>query len=58
MAQAIGLEIPEADLNSVAIRLSAALTAMAEIERELGTEMDQVEPVPPVFPDAEQRDLK
>ncbi len=58
MAHAIGLEIPEADLNNVALRLSAALTAMAEIERELGAEMDQVEPLPPVFPAEEPQESK
>lgn len=50
MADAIGLDIPEADLNSVMLRLSAALTAMEGIERELGAQMDRTEPIPPVFP--------
>jgi hypothetical protein len=50
MSQAIGLDIPQADLNNVRLRLSAGLAAMAEIERELGTEMDKTEPVPPVHP--------
>ena len=54
MADAIRLEIPEADLNNVVLRLSAALTAMEGIERELGPEMDKVEPVPPVYPNDEQ----
>jgi len=54
MADAIRLEIPEADLNNVVLRLSAALTAMEGIERELGAEMDKVEPVPPVYPNDEQ----
>lgn len=48
MSQAIGLEIPQADLNNVRLRLSAGLAAMIEIECELGAEMDQNEPVPPV----------
>ncbi len=48
MAAAIGLEIPEADLNNVVLRLSAGLTAMEGIERELGAEMNKNEPVPPV----------
>lgn len=50
MADAIGLEIPEADLNNVMLRLSTVLTAMEQIERELGAEMDKTEPVPPVYP--------
>ena len=56
MADTIKLEIPEADLNNVVLRLSAALTAMEGIERELGPEMDKVEPVPPVYPNDEQRE--
>ena len=56
MADAIRLEIPEADLNNVVLRLSAALTAMEGIERELDPEMDKVEPVPPVYPNDEQRE--
>jgi len=56
MADTIKLEIPEADLNNVVLRLSAALTAMEGIERELGAEMDKVEPVPPVYPNDEQRE--
>lgn len=54
MAQAIGLEIPDADLSSVMLRLSAALAAMEQIERELGAEMDKTEPIPPVYPHEEQ----
>jgi hypothetical protein len=48
MARAISLEIPAADLENVRLRLSALLTEMETIERELGTEMDKVDPVPPV----------
>ena len=54
MAQALGLDIPAADLNNVTLRLSAVLTAMAGIERELGTEMDKNEPIPPVYPHEDQ----
>jgi hypothetical protein len=53
MADAIGLEIPEADLNNVMLRLSTVLTAMEQIERELGAEMDKTEPIPPVYPHEE-----
>ena len=49
MAHAVSLEIPEADLENVRLRLSALLTEMEAIERELGAEMDKVDPVPPVF---------
>ena len=49
MAHAVSLEIPEADLENVRLRLSALLTEMEAIEHELGAEMDKVDPVPPVF---------
>lgn len=50
LAAAVGLDIPEQDLDNVTIRVSALLASMAQIEAELGEEMDAVEPVPPVFP--------
>lgn len=50
LAAAAGLDIPEEDLDSVTLRVSALLESMAQIEMELGAEMDGVEPVPPVFP--------
>ncbi len=53
MARAIGLEIPDADLTSVALRLSGLLTFMEEIERDIGDRMDEVDPVPPVYPPEE-----
>jgi Asp-tRNA(Asn)/Glu-tRNA(Gln) amidotransferase C subunit len=53
LAKAVSLEIPEDDLNNVALRLSTLLTAMEGIERELGPEMDRTEPIPPVYPSEE-----
>lgn len=50
LAKTIDLEIPESDLNTVALRLSSLLSLMADIEAELGDEMDTVDPVPPVYP--------
>jgi hypothetical protein len=50
MAGAISLDIPKDDLENVRLRLSTLLTEMEAIERELGAEMDKVEPVPPVYP--------
>ena len=50
MAHLIGLDIPEADLEGVALRLASLLTTMEAIERELGPLMDKTEPIPPVFP--------
>ena len=48
MARAISLDIPAHDLENVRLRLSALLTAMEGIERELRSQMDRVDPVPPV----------
>jgi hypothetical protein len=50
MGEMIGLEIPESDLNAITIRLGELLSAMDDIERELGPEMDLVDPIPPVHP--------
>ena len=50
LANLVGLTIPESDLEPIAIRLGELLAAMEAIERELGAEMDQVDPIPPVFP--------
>ena len=49
MAQAIGLEIPDHDVENVRLRLSTLLTEMEAIERELGVEMDKVDPIPPIY---------
>ena len=50
LAAAVGLEIPEEDLENVTIRVGSLLAEMERIEAALGAEMDRVEPVPPVFP--------
>ncbi len=50
LARTIDLDIPEDDLNIIAIRLSSLLEAMVQIEAELGAEMDKTDPIPPVFP--------
>jgi hypothetical protein len=50
MAHAISLDIPDQDIENVRLRVSTLLTEMEGIERELGAEMDKVEPVPPVYP--------
>ncbi len=49
LAAAVDLEIPEQDLDNVTIRLAALLSAMENIEAELGEAMNAVEPFPPVF---------
>ena len=53
LARTIDLQIPEADFNNVLLRLSALFAEMERIERELGAQMDAVEPVPPVYPHEE-----
>jgi len=50
LAAAVDLDIPDKDLDNVTIRVSALLSAVEQIEAELGEEMNSVEPVPPVFP--------
>jgi len=50
LAAAVDLEIPPQDLDNVTIRVSALLSAMENIEAELGDAMNAVEPLPPVFP--------
>jgi hypothetical protein len=50
MARVIDLDIPEADIENVRLRLSTLLKSMGEIERELGAAMERMEPVPPVYP--------
>ena len=42
LAAAVGLEIPEEDLDNVSLRVSALLESMAQIEAALGDEMDAV----------------
>lgn len=49
LATIVGLAIPERELDPIAIRLGELLSAMETIERELGAEMDEVDPIPPVF---------
>jgi hypothetical protein len=49
LAAAVGLEIPDEDVDNVTIRVAALLSAMEDIEHELGEAMNSVEPVPPVF---------
>jgi hypothetical protein len=50
MSQIQGLTLPKAELGSVAARLSTWLTAMEQIEAELGDQMNLVDPIPPIRP--------
>lgn len=44
------LSVPEDDLPNIALRLSIWLTALEEVERDLGDRLYDVDPVPPVYP--------
>ena len=50
LAKAINLDIPEGDLNTVALRLSSLIEMMDQLEKDLGDELDNVDPIPPVYP--------
>ncbi|MBM3356505.1 MAG: hypothetical protein FJY54_02105 [Betaproteobacteria bacterium] len=50
LAKVVELNIPDADLNTVALRLSSLLLLMDRIEKEIGDELDRVDPIPPVYP--------
>ena len=50
LSRTVDLDIPDEDLNTVALRLSSVLSLMREIEQELGDEMDRIDPIPPVYP--------
>lgn len=45
-----GLDVPEEDFASIELRFSTWLTAMEEIEAELGPQINAAEPIPPVYP--------
>lgn len=50
LSQMQGLKLPEEDLKNVTIQLSTWLTAMEQIEAEMGEQLNTVDPIPPVFP--------
>ena len=43
-------QVPEGDLENIALRLSTWLTAMEQIEADMGSEINLAEPIAPVFP--------
>ncbi len=45
-----GLNVPEQDFESIELRLSTWLTAMEQIEAELGPQINAAEPIPPGYP--------
>ena len=50
MAEFQGLPIPEEEIREVARSLSALLEAFEEVEKAIGPLMDEVDPIPPVYP--------
>lgn len=45
-----GLRVPESEMENVAIRLSTWMSAMEQIEADMGDLIQTVDPIPPVFP--------
>jgi len=45
-----GIPVPEEEIGNVVLRFSLWMKAFNEIENALGTRMDDVDPVPPVYP--------
>lgn len=45
-----GLRVPESEMENVAIRLSTWMSAMEQIEADMGHLIQTVDPIPPVFP--------
>jgi hypothetical protein len=43
-------QVPEEDMENIALRLTTWLTAMEKIEAEMSAEINAAEPIPPVFP--------
>jgi hypothetical protein len=43
-------QVPDEDMENIALRLTTWLTAMEKIEADMGIEINAAEPIPPVFP--------
>jgi len=52
LGRLIGLEIPNGDSAEIGLRFDSLLQSMQEIEEVLGLQMDDVDPIPPVYPHA------
>lgn len=50
LAKVVDLSMEPDDIDEVAVRLSALLEDMERIESRLGSRLDQVDPIPPVYP--------
>lgn len=49
LAEVVGLPVTDDDLPEIAVRLEDLLADMADIERQIGSRLDGVEPVPPLL---------
>lgn len=45
-----GMEVPENELDDVVLRFSTWMASLDEIEAELGSLMDEIDPIPPIYP--------
>lgn len=45
-----GIPVPEEEVQNVFLRLSLWMKALNEIEAKLGGQMNDVDPIPPVYP--------
>lgn len=45
-----GVPVPEDELENVRLRLELWLRALDEVEAAIGREMDEVDPIPPIYP--------
>ncbi|MCJ8142578.1 hypothetical protein MKI84_06575 [Ancylobacter sp. A5.8] len=48
-----GVPVPEDEIRNVYLRLSLWMKALNEIEAVIGPQMDDVDPIPPVYPHEE-----
>ncbi|MEQ8166344.1 MAG: hypothetical protein RIC93_09740, partial [Alphaproteobacteria bacterium] len=51
--QGLLVNMSEDEIENVHIRLSSWLLAMDEVEAAIGPQMDEVDPIPPVYPTPE-----
>ena len=52
LGKLIDLKIPDGDSAEIGLRFDSLLKSMQEIEEVLGLQMDDVDPIPPIYPHA------
>ncbi len=50
MLELQGVPVPDDEIDDVVLRFSTWMAAFEEIEDELGDEMNDCDPIPPVYP--------